>query len=669
VVSIEFHLLYDIVVIFAIAVVVLYLCHRLKIPSIVGFLFTGILAGPYGIALVKSVEQVESIAEIGVIFLLFSIGLEFSFKSLISIKKTILLGGSIQVGFTILFTFIIARLMNMPANQAIFLGFLVSLSSTAIVLKQLGERLEMDTPNGKTALGILIYQDIIVVAMMLFTPWLAADSVALDSLWWVLLKALVLMVAVIILSLYVLPPLLYQITRTQSRELFMLSIIVICFSIAGLTYSAGLSLALGAFLAGLIIAESEYSHQALANVIPFMDTFTSLFFVSIGMLLSVQSVWSHMGTLIIFTLAILSVKGLVAGLAAVILAYPLRIAIIVGFTLCQVGEFSFILAQTGISHGLLSPELYQGFLAASIMTMMLTPLLISIAPRVATRIADWPLPERLKSGRYSWSTAIDSDIEKENHLLIVGFGLNGRNLCQAAQYAGIPYVILELNAETVRQEQEKGQPIFFGDATHETVLRHVNIERARVAVIAISDSAALRRITYTIRKLNPLIYIIVRTRLVADMQDLHDLGADMVIPEEYETSIEIFARVLDQYMVPRDEIEECICQIRRENYEMFRNVAPLDQDMKALTRSISDLEIKSLKVDQDSPIAGRTLSEVNLRKLYGTTVLAVNQGEEYHSNPGGDYIIQAGDCLIMMGKADEIRRVSRVLGSHYMSSA
>jgi CPA2 family monovalent cation:H+ antiporter-2 len=461
VVSIEFHLLYDIVVIFAIAVVVLYLCHRLKIPSIVGFLFTGILAGPYGIALVKSVEQVESIAEIGVIFLLFSIGLEFSFKSLISIKKTILLGGSIQVGFTILFTFIIARLMNMPANQAIFLGFLVSLSSTAIVLKQLGERLEMDTPNGKTALGILIYQDIIVVAMMLFTPWLAADSVALDSLWWVLLKALVLMVAVIILSLYVLPPLLYQITRTQSRELFMLSIIVICFSIAGLTYSAGLSLALGAFLAGLIIAESEYSHQALANVIPFMDTFTSLFFVSIGMLLSVQSVWSHMGTLIIFTLAILSVKGLVAGLAAVILAYPLRIAIIVGFTLCQVGEFSFILAQTGISHGLLSPELYQGFLAASIMTMMLTPLLISIAPRVAARIADWPLPERLKSGRYSWSTAIDSDIEKENHLLIVGFGLNGRNLCQAAQYAGIPYVILELNAETVRQEQEKGQPIFF----------------------------------------------------------------------------------------------------------------------------------------------------------------------------------------------------------------
>ncbi len=665
-INIEFALLYDIVVIFAIAVVVLYVCHRIRIPSIVGFLFTGILAGPYGIGLVKSVHQVESIAEIGVILLLFSIGLEFSFKSLISIKKTILLGGSIQVGLTILLTYAFARLMNMPVNQAIFLGFLVSLSSTAIVLKQLGERLEMDTPNGKTALGILIYQDIIVVAMMLFTPWLAADSAATGSLWWILLKAVVLMVAVIILSLYVLPPVLYQITRTQSRELFMLSIIVICFSIAGLTYSSGLSLALGAFLAGLIIAESEYSHQALANIIPFMDTFTSLFFVSIGMLLSIQIALTHLGTLIIYTLAILALKGLVAMIAATILGYPLRVSIIVGFTLCQVGEFSFILAQTGIKHGLLSPELYQGFLAASILTMMLTPFLISIAPQVAARLCILPIPERLRSGRHSWTVAPETGIEKENHLIIVGYGLNGRNLSRAAQYAGIPYVILELNSETVRQEQERGQPIFFGDATHETVLKHVNIDKARVVVIAISDSAALRRITYTVRKLNPLIYIIVRTRLVADMKDLHDLGADLVIPEEYETSVEIFAQVLDQYLVPRDEIEEYISQVRSEDYGMLRSVAALGQEMKAFRKSFSELEVKRIKVDQASPVAGKTLSEVDLRKLYGTTILAINRGEEYLPNPGGDYTLQAEDYLIMIGKADEIRGASRLLSPNYI---
>ena len=658
-------MLNDIVIIFAIAVAVLYICHRIKIPSIVGFLLTGILAGPYGIGLVKSVHQVESIAEIGVILLLFSIGLEFSFRSLISIKKTILLGGSFQVGLTILLTFLIARLMHMPVNQAVFLGFLVSLSSTAIVLKQLGERLEMDTPQGKTALGILIYQDIIVVAMMLFTPWLAAaaGTEASSGLWMILLKAGILIAAVIVLSLYVLPPVLYQITRTQSRELFMLSIMVICFSIAGLTYSAGLSLALGAFLAGLIIAESEYSHQALANVIPFMDTFTSLFFVSIGMLLSVQTVFSHLGTLIIFTLAILLIKGLVAALAGILLGYPLRVAIIVGFTLCQVGEFSFILAQSGITHGLLSPELYQGFLAASILTMMLTPLLISVAPQVAAWSCKMPLPERLRSGRYPWTIDLENDLEQDNHLVIIGYGLNGRNLSRAAQYAGIPYVILEINAETVRLEQEKGQPIYFGDATHETVLRHVNIERARVVVIAISDSAALRRITYMVRKMNPLTHIIVRTRLVVDMEDLHDLGADAVIPEEYETSVEIFARVLDQYMVPGDEIEEYIQQVRSENYGMLRSVGFLGAEAKALRKSLSDMEVKRVRVDNESGIAGKTLSEVDLRKRFGTSILAINRGEEYIPNPGADHIIQGGDCLIMIGKPEEIRSAAHVLSS------
>lgn len=658
-------MLNDIVIIFAIAVAVLYICHRIKIPSIVGFLLTGILAGPYGIGLVKSVHQVESIAEIGVILLLFSIGLEFSFRSLISIKKTILLGGSFQVGLTILLTILIARLMDMPVNQAVFLGFLVSLSSTAIVLKQLGERLEMDTPQGKTALGILIYQDIIVVAMMLFTPWLAAaaGTEASSGLWMILLKAGILIAAVIVLSLYVLPPVLYQITRTQSRELFMLSIMVICFSIAGLTYSAGLSLALGAFLAGLIIAESEYSHQALANVIPFMDTFTSLFFVSIGMLLSVQTVFSHLGTLIIFSLAILLIKGLVAALAGILLGYPLRVAIIVGFTLCQVGEFSFILAQSGITHGLLSPELYQSFLAASILTMMLTPFLISVAPQVAAWSCKMPLPERLRSGRYPWTIDLENDLEQDNHLVIIGYGLNGRNLSRAAQYAGIPYVILEINAETVRLEQEKGQPIYFGDATHETVLRHVNIERARVVVIAISDSAALRRITYMVRKMNPLTHIIVRTRLVVDMQDLHDLGADAVIPEEYETSVEIFARVLDQYMVPGDEIEEYIQQVRSENYGMLRSVGFLGAEAKALRKSLSDMEVKRVRVDNESGIAGKTLSEVDLRKRFGTSILAINRGEEYIPNPGADHIIQGGDCLIMIGKPEEIRSAAHVLSS------
>jgi len=557
----------------------------------------------------------------------------------------------------------VARLTGLSVNQAIFLGFLVSLSSTAIVLKQLGERLEMDTPHGKTALGILIYQDIIVVAMMLVTPLLGVGTAETASLWMVLLKAVVLIGLVIILSIYVLPPVLYQITRTQNRELFMLSIIVICFSIAGLTYSAGLSLALGAFLAGLIIAESEYSHQALASVIPFMDTFTSLFFVSIGMLLSMQTVFAHLGSLIMFTLAILVLKGLVASLAALILGYPLRVAIIVGFTLCQVGEFAFILAQTGIANGLMSNELYQGFLAASILTMILTPFIISAAPRVAAKLCTLPMPERLRSGRYPWTVDLEDDIEQENHLIIIGYGINGRNLSRAALYAGIPYVILELNSETVRQEQENGQPIYYGDATHETVLNHVRVQEARVVVIAISDSAALRRITFMVRKLNPLTHIIVRTRLISDMADLRELGADTVIPEEYETSIEIFSLVLNQYLVPRNEIEEYIDKVRSEGYEMLRTVSLQAREMNILNKSLSDMEVKKIKVKQESDLVGKTLSEADVRKLHGATILAINRGEEYLPNPGAEYVIKADDCLVMIGKPEEIRSAAKMLSS------
>lgn len=657
----EFTLLHDIVVIFGLAVLVLYICHRLRIPSVVGFLLTGIIAGPHGIGLVTSVEQVEVMAEFGVIILLFSIGLEFSFKSLLNIKRTILLGGSIQVGLSILLTASIARALNLPVNQSIFLGFLVSLSSTAIVLKQLGQRVELDAPHGKTALGILIFQDIIVVFMMLFTPLLASGTPDFSLLGIVMLKAAGLIVLVLLLSIYVLPPVLYHITRTQSRELFLLSIIVICFSVAWLTSSAGLSLALGAFLAGLIIAESEYSHQALANVIPFIDTFTSLFFVSIGMLLNIQTVIGSMGLLLIYTLLILAVKGLVAFVAAVILGFPLRTGILVGFSLCQIGEFSFILAQSGIQQGLLGGGLYQGFLAASIFTMMLTPFLMNIAPRAARLLAKLPVPERIRSGRYSWAEELSTEIESEDQLVIIGYGVNGRNLARAASYAGIPYVILEINAETVRSEKESGEPIYFGDATHEAVLENIRVQNARVVVIAISDPAATRRIVFMVRKMNPGAHIIVRTRFVTDVPDLHQIGADEVIPEEYETSVEIFARVLDRYMISDDQIEDLVDQIRSENYEMLRRVPGSRLEIEGLKSSLSDVELSRMRVKEDSKMVGKSLADIDLRNRCGAMVLVIRRGDETIPNPGGDQIIQAGDTLMLLGKPEEIRQAARTV--------
>jgi len=645
----------EIVIIFGLAVGVIFICYRLKIPSIVGFLLTGIIAGPYGLALIKSSEQVQVTAEIGVIFLLFSIGLEFSFKNLREIKKTVLLGGGLQVFFTVALTAVIAWLLGMQVNQAIFLGFLVSLSSTAIVLKQLGEKAEMDTPQGKIDLGILIFQDIIVVAMMLFTPLLGTGGAEMPSPVLILAKTAGVIILVIVLAMYVIPPLLYQITRTQSRELFLLSIILICFAVAWLTSSAGLSLALGAFLAGLIIAESEYSHQAMANVLPFIDTFTSIFFISIGMLLNMQSMVENLALVAGFTILLLLIKSLVALLTTIILGYPLRTAIIVGFSLSQVGEFSFILAQTGIDHGLLSGNLYQVFLAASILTMMMTPFLMNFAPRLAGTVYRWHLPERLRSGILPWVSEVEEQVQMNDHLIIVGFGINGRNLSRAASYAGIPYVILEINAETVKAEKENGEPIYYGDATHEVVLNTVNIESARVLVVAISDPAATRRITDAVRRINPTIYIIVRTRFVSNVHDLYELGASEVIPEEYETSVEIFARVLNRYLIPEDEIESYIDQVRKEDYEMFRTRSR--NAARQLPLHLSGVDIAAVRVEPGYNANGKSLAEIDLRKNLGLTVLAIYRGEEVISNPGANDIVKSGDKLIIIGETERLRQV------------
>ncbi len=655
----EATLLQDIVVIFSLAVVVLYLCHSIKVPSIVGFLLTGIIAGPHGLALVKSIEQVQLIAEFGVILLLFSIGLEFSFKSLMKMKTTVLIGGSLQVGFTIALGAMLAYLFGLSINQAVFVGFLVSLSSTAIVLKQMGERAELDSPHGKINLGILIFQDIIVVLMMLLVPLLGGAEGMSEPVWFILAKAAGVIFLIIILSIYVIPPLLYQVTRTGSRELFMLSIIVICFAVAELTNSAGLSLALGAFMAGLIIADSEYSHQALANIIPFLDTFTSLFFVSIGMLLNLSAISGHLGTILLITAAVLLMKAIIASLATLVLGYPLRTAILVGFSLSQVGEFSFILSQTGIQHGLISQGLYQGFLSASILTMMLTPFIIAFAPQAVKYITQLPIPQRLLTGTHP--EVLDKEIDDyHDHLIIIGYGLNGRNLSRAANYAKVPYIALDLNSETVRVEQANGEPVYYGDATQEVVLEKAGVEKARVMVIAISDPAATRRIITTARRMSPGIHIIVRTRFISNVNDLHNLGANEVIPEEYETSIEIFARVLNRYLVPVDEIESFINMVRSEDYEMFRSISRLEAQDDFYLQSIN---LWTIRVGETFLYRDAKISEVDFRNRYGISVIAIRRNDELISNPGADDIISMGDLLIVIGEPEQINQLFKPVAS------
>jgi len=541
----EIMLLNEIVIIFGLSIAILFICHRLRMPTIVGFLLTGILAGPYGLGLIKAVHEVEILAEVGVVLLLFTIGIEFSLGRLLQIKKSVLMGGSIQVLLTLLVTFVIARQLGQPIGESIFIGFLISLSSTAIVLKLIQERAEVDSPHGRITLGILIFQDIIIVPMILVTPLLAGATGDLgESVLVLIAKGIGIIGLVFVSAKWIVPQVLYQIARTRSRELFLLSVVVICLAVAWITSSAGLSLALGAFLAGLIISESEYSHHALGNILPFRDVFTSLFFISIGMLLDVGFLFRQPGTIVLMALGVLVLKSFIASFATVLLGFPLRTSILVGLALGQVGEFSFILSKTGVEHGLLAGNIYQMFLAVSVLSMVATPFIITLAPRLTDIILLLPLPKRLISGFYP---VPDIKVEdKKHHLIIIGFGVNGRNVARAARVSGIPYAIIEMNPETVRSEQARGEPIYYGDSTQEAVLQHANIKDARIVVAAINDPTATRRITEIIRRLNPEVHLIVRTRYLQELKPLYELGADEVIPEEFETSVEIFTRVLEK---------------------------------------------------------------------------------------------------------------------------
>lgn len=635
-------LLRDTVVIFGLSVLVIFLFHRLRAPTILGFLLTGVLAGPDGLGLIQATEQVMMMAEIGVILLLFTVGIEVSLKDLIQLKKYVLVGGSLQVLLTILAVYALASSWGLSMGPAIFMGFLISLSSTAIVLRIIQKKSQFDSFYGRTTLGVLIFQDVIIVPMMLIAPLLPGSTGTLqESPMLVAAKAATIVILVLLGAKYVVPRFLYQVAKTRDRETFLLSVITICFAVAYLTSYAGLSLGLGAFLAGLIISESEYNHQAFGNVLPLRDAFTSFFFVSVGMLVDLNFLLDRPGYILIMAAAVMVLKSLVAEAAITMLGLPLRISILVGLALSQIGEFSFVLSRVGMDNGLISAENYQLFLDVAVITMAATSVVMSAAPGFAERITRLPLPGRLQGdGR----AAILPVREKTwaDHLLIVGYGINGQNLARASRASGIEYLILDSDPDIVISNRAKGEPIRYGDATQEVILLRANVKEARVLVIAISDPSATRRITTLARSLAPDLYIIARTRYLKEVGLLQDMGADLVIPEEFETSLQIFARVLERFLVSPEEIEEQVSQIRADSYHLLRS----GSFKPACTADLSAERglVRSFSIDQGSPLSGLVSSALPLPQ--GVMLLAV-QREKQTFAALDEQIISPGDILIL----------------------
>jgi CPA2 family monovalent cation:H+ antiporter-2 len=548
-------------------------------------------------------------------------------------------------------------ILEFPLKQTIFFGFLAALSSTAIVLKLYADRGEIHALHGNIAVGILLFQDLCIVPMMLIIPILGVQTGKGNlSFPLVIAKSILAIGGIILMAKILFPWIMERMVATRIRESFTLTIILFCLGTAWLTSKMGLSLALGAFIAGLIVSESEYSHQAISEIIPMTDSFTGLFFISVGMLLDLRFVYNNFLSVIGLVLLILVIKGIVLFTVVTVSRRNIRSAIIVSLGLAQVGEFSFILAQVGMRYGLMNQILYQYFLASSILTMLGTPLLVRFAPgwalRVQTFLSKW-FPEEAREEGFSCPL--------NGHTIIIGYGLNGRNLARVLKEAGLPYQIVDLNAENVRQGKDEGHPIFFGDATRREILHRLATDCAKIAVVAISDPSATRRIVWQIERMSPDIYLIARTRFVSEVEELYRMGADQVIPEEFETSVEIFSHVLHRYHVPRNIIDLHINTIRDSGYGMLRGSSLPNERFENIQRIITQTLTETFMVTRDSAVVGKSLVELELRKKTGVTVFGIIREDRTVVNPEPGIKIKPEDVFIMVGSHQQLDQAVKLL--------
>jgi CPA2 family monovalent cation:H+ antiporter-2 len=655
-------LLKTLVIIFGVSAFVVFLLQKLKVPSIVGFLIAGVALGPHGFGMIREIREVELLAEVGVILLLFTIGLEISLKNLKRIRSAVLGGGFSQVLLTLLATAAIAYPFLGKLNESLFIGFLVALSSTAIIMKMLLDRAEMDSPHGRLSMGILIFQDLCVVPLMLLIPILAGNQGSFPGLLWTMAKSAAILFLVIFSARWLVPNILHQIVHTRSRELFVITVILLCLGTALLTSELGLSLALGAFLAGLVISESDYAYQAISDILPFKDSFNGLFFISVGMLLDLRFLGQN-PLLILFAVIFILLLKISTGFFSVhLLGHPVRVSLQTGLQLAQIGEFSFVLAMAGKSAGLITESLYQLFLSSSVLTMLLTPLIVQFSPNISNWISSKKLLERLdRMRKRAEREGLPS--KREGHVIIVGFGLNGRNLAEVLKEASVPYVALELNNYTVLEMKKKGEPIFYGDGTSLEILHKLGIDAARLMVIVISDPASTRRIVQIARKSNSRLYIIVRTRYLTEVDDLIQLGANEVIPEEFETSIEIFARVLHQFQVPRNLILELIERIREGSYEVLRKVELPVNTLPEKCEVISEIDTETYLVNNRSNASGRSIKDLRIRTKTGATVIAVKRGSEIIPSPELEFVFTPGDIVYLIGSKENLLKAFALLES------
>lgn len=629
-----------------------YICFRLNLVPIVGFLVAGVLIGPNALGLVRDQALVDATAEIGVILLLFTIGIEFSLEKLARIQKLIFGGGTMQVGLSILVTMLVLLAFGIDWRIGVFTGMLVALSSTAIVLKLLADNSETNSEHGQVGLGLLIFQDLAIVVMVLLIPVLStsggggAGEIAIA-----LVKAAAIIAVVLVVARRIMPKILEVVARTCSPELFLLTVIAICFGTAYLTNLAGVSLSLGAFLAGLMVSESRFSQHALSETLPLQILFSATFFVSVGMLLNVAFLVQNLGVIVAAIVVVLVIKVVTTWISVRALGYSTPVAAASALMLAQIGEFSFVLERTGREVGLFPVGSEAGgaqtFIAATVVLMVATPFLMRVGSGLSKKIVEKHEAAAMPDENFE---SLGEALALEDHVIVAGYGEAARCLVRVLAGSGIPYIITTLSPDGANEADAEGLPVVRGDSTKPFLLRHVGVDNAKMMVIADDNPAMAHRITAVARQLNPTMRIVVRTRYTEEVQELASAGADTVIAEELESIVQLFGEVLRDYRIPPSEIEMYEEIARRNGYaELFREDLEIDNSVFKCKTGEDCFDSRTVKVREGAPISGKPANAMMLLDDFGLHLKALRRnGEAVDPIPNG-FTFAPGDELDLSG--------------------
>ncbi len=628
------------------------LFERLKLPAIAGFLVLGAIAGPGVLGIVQEPDRVRALAEIGVVFLLFEIGLDLPLDRAQRLWRGALIGGGLQVALTMGIVYAVAVALGLSKGPALVLGGMIAMSSTALVLRLLSDQGQTNSPHGQLATSILLFQDLSIVPLLLLVPLLAqGETLSLASFAWTVAKLAAALAAVLYIVRFAVPRALDRMARLRSADLFSLLALIIVLGSAFLAEELGLTLAVGAFLAGVAASSSPYAHQLFSEVVPLRGVVLGIFFTAVGMLFEPLVMIQQAPLVLSIVLAATLVKGtVITGVSALFLRRGVGVGALAGISLAQCGEFSFVLAEVAARSGLLSETLHQAVLAASIVSLIATPFMMRRAPEIAEAL-ETRLPAGWRSKtRWKRDAAHHDRARDDERVIVVGYGPAGRTLAKLLRSQHRPYVVVEANATTVAQAAKQGEHIVFGDAARPAFLERLGVAKAKFVTVAISDPLATRRIVARVRAAAPRLPILARARFVHEVEPLEAVGASCVVAEEYEGSIELVRQALAQFDFHAGAIRNFAEALRDEDYEAIRSTPGLELD-PWLVDLLRESEHEWITVPHRFA-GGRSLAELDVRARTGVSVVAVDRRGAVDAVPSPDFAPRAGDRLLVLGTSD-----------------